>query len=218
MKELIIIGNWKSNLTAKESVEWLLEYSNVQKEAVNKKIIVCPPFLFLPILFEHIQKYSLPLLLGAQDISRFNEGAYTGEVNGKQLKEFVKYVLIGHSERRQNFHETDEIVEQKVKLALSLGIIPIVCVSGVNTPIPNNTPIVAYEPIEAIGTGNPQTPEQTEQIASEIKKNNKCLVLYGGSVTSENVHTFTSLPSIDGVLVGGSSLNPIEFSTIGERA
>lgn len=210
MKKLFIVANWKSNLTSSQANEWVqaLEASIKNQELENKEVILFPSFTLLSNIHSSLQ-------LGAQNISPFDEGAYTGEVNGKQIKEFAKYVLIGHSERRKHFFEEEKIVERKVEMAKKYDLIPIVCVQDAKTPIPSDVTIVAYEPVFAIGTGTPDTPENAEQVAREIKEKSQVqYVLYGGSIDSMNVKTFTQRPTIDGVLVGSSSLDPQEFSAI----
>jgi len=162
-----------------------------------------------------MREQMLPIGLGAQDISSFEEGAYTGEVSAKQVKEFANFVIIGHSERRNNFGENDNILFKKFKLAKENGLIVIFCVQGKETKIPENADVIAYEPINAIGTGNPDTPENAENVAAYFKANFKVpAVLYGGSVTASDVNSFSQMPSIDGVLVGKASLDPEEFYAI----
>lgn len=215
MKKLFIVANWKSNKTILQAKEWLEEISNIE----NKEIIICPSFILLPLIRSSIIEHQLPFKVGAQDISAFDEGSYTGEVNGSQIKEFADYVIIGHSERRQYFSETDEIIFKKVEMAKKYNLTPIFCVQNENTPIPKDLEIVAYEPVFAIGTGNPDTPENAQKIAEIIKeKNNVKYVLYGGSVTSHNVHAFTSIESVDGILVGKASLDAKEFGEIIKNA
>lgn len=226
MKKLFIVANWKSNKTLSQAKEWLEEFSNSnfptsrgEQFSNNKEIIVCPPFTLLLELKSLIVDQGLPIKLGAQDISPFENGSHTGEINGKQIKEFADYVILGHSERRQNFSETDETIAQKVRMANKYHLDPILCAQNINTEIAVGVKIIAYEPIFAIGTGNPDTPESAEKTAKLIKEKNKIdYVLYGGSVTSVNVKNFTQMPNINGVLVGGSSLDPKEFSEIIKNA
>ena len=221
MKRKLIVANWKSNKTTLEANSWLQEFpiSNFQFQISEKEIIICPPFTLLPILKSLIIENKLPIFLGAQDISPFDEGAYTGAINGRQIKEFADYVLIGHSERRKNFMESDKMLFKKVELAIQHGLTPIFCVQGEKTQIPTKSSIVAYEPIDAIGTGHPDTPENAENVASFFKKDyNVARVLYGGSVTSKNVKEFTKMPNIDGVLVGRASLDAQEFYAIIKNA
>lgn len=218
MKNVLIVANWKENKTAAEAIEWLREISpsiNSGRAISNKKIIVCPPFTSVPAVSEFIKSRDLPVKIGVQDISKYEEGSHTGEVSAREAREFATFSIIGHSERRA-LGETDDDVKEKVNMAIKNNIEPIVCVVNENVPIPDSTKIVAYEPVQAIGTGNPDTPENAQRIASLIKsKNNQVQhVLYGGSVTSENVHKFTQMQNIDGVLIGGASLDPIEFASI----
>lgn len=222
MKNLFIVANWKSNKTTLETKEWLqtLNSSQLTFNKDNKEIIICPPVTLLPLVKELIVNSQLSIVVGTQDISPFDEGAYTGEVNGKQIKEFADFVIIGHSERRQNFKETDDALIKKVQMAQKYLLNPIFCVQNQNTFIPEGVKLVAYEQIEAIGTGNPDTPENANEVAQIIKDTHKNVmyVLYGGSVTSENVKSFTSMPDLDGVLVGNASLDAKEFSKIIQNA
>lgn len=218
MKHLFIVANWKSNKTAKEAEDWLNELKNANVDVVNKETIICPPFIPLYKLNSVIKELNLPIKLGAQDISPFDEGAYTGEVNGKQIKEFTDYVIIGHSERRQNFKETDEMLIKKVQMAQKYLLTPIFCIQDQDTFVPEGVKIVAYEPVAAIGTGNPDTPENAEKVAKAVKEKGVQFVLYGGSVNTQNVSSFTSMESIGGVLVGNASLDAKEFAKIIQNA
>lgn len=221
MKKLYIVGNWKSNKTESETISWFQRLMINDLRFTNKEIIVCPSFTMLPILKSLIINHKSSIKLGAQDISPFEDGPYTGEVNGKQIKEFADYVIIGHSERRSHFGEEEGMVNKKLEMGFKYGLIPILCVSDTtqlqtinHEPITNNL-IVAYEPLFAIGTGSPDTPENADSIAFTIKKElGNVLALYGGSVKETNVNSFTSKSNIDGILVGGASLDPKEFVNI----
>lgn len=231
MKKLFLVGNWKSHKTIQEAhtfmisflnssfIEWL--HKDAESKDTSKKVIICPPTLLIPELakmIEHLQ-VKIPIALGAQDISPFPEGAHTGEISAIELAGLVNYVIVGHSERRKEFGETDEIIFQKAKEAKKAGLEPIFCVQGKDTPVPEDIKIVAYEPIDAIGSGHPDNPDHAESVATFFKeKKNIPFVLYGGSVTSDNVSSYTQRPSIDGVLVGGASLDPVSFSEIIQRA
>lgn len=235
MKKLFIIANWKSNKTEVEAKNWLQQFTiyNLSRGArstgqfTNKEIVVCPPFTQLSILKSLIINHKSNIKLGTQDISPFDAGSYTGEVNGEQIKEFTDYAIIGHSERRKYFRETDELINKKIEMAEKYGLTPIICVSD-QSQISNlksqihslnlKTLIVAYEPLFAIGSGNPDTPNSANEVAGEIKKEINVPVLYGGSVNSQNVNSFTQMENIDGVLVGKSSLDPEEFFKIIENA
>ncbi len=222
MKKLYVVANWKANKTNLEVKEWLQGISNVKFQMSNvqrKEIIICPGFHLLSTVKAIIEQYNLPFKVGAQDVSPFDTGAYTGEVAAEQLKDLAHYVIIGHSERRKNFHEDDEMIAKKVAMTNEAGLTPLLCVQGKETPVPQGVQIVAYEPVFAIGTGNPDTPENADTVAKEIKENHKVeSVLYGGSVTAENVAGFTHQEHIDGVLVGGASLDVSSFMKIVQNA
>ncbi len=125
---------------------------------------------------------------------------------------------MGHSERRSGFGEDESIVEEKVKMSIDYNLIPILCVQNENNTIPNGVSIVVYEPVFAIGTGESDDPQNAEDIAKKIKTSAKVeQVLYGGSVTSGNVKGFTQKENLSGVLVGGASLEALEFIKIIEN-
>lgn len=231
MKRLFIIANWKSSKTIKEAEKWFHDFHEGFKLNPlllgNKQIIVALSF----ILLEHANYCSsnlkLPINFAAQDVSPFEEGAYTGEVNARQIKEFADDVIIGHSERRRYFGEDEEMINKKIVLAQKYGLTPILCVSElkqIHDSIRqvgghNSNYIVAYEPLFAIGSSHPDTPSNADEMGKKIKDTlGEIPVLYGGSVTSKNVKSFTQTPNIDGVLVGGASLNPLEFFKIIENA
>jgi triosephosphate isomerase len=218
MKQPLLIANWKSNMTEFEALKWLDGMKDILS-TTEKQVVVCPPFTLLSVLHKKISAEKIQVQLGAQDISPFEKGAYTGAVTGEQIAEYASYVLIGHSERRKYFFETDEQIEQKVAMAKKVNLISVECVQDKDTAIPEGVNIVAYEPIWAIGSGKAESAEQVNTIALSIKeKSGVGLVLYGGSVTAENVHEFTQMEGIDGVLVGGASLNPQKFSQLIQHA
>ncbi|HSW96260.1 MAG TPA: triose-phosphate isomerase family protein [Candidatus Saccharimonadales bacterium] len=223
MKKLFIIGNWKSYKTSVETKEWFEEFSknSVAMNIENKEAILCVPFTVLSLAKSLVDQYNLPLELGAQDLSPFDEGKYTGEVTGEQIAEFAKYVIIGHSERRQYFLENEEMVNKKIEMAFQYGLTPVICISEIGQVdsfkpiIEGRSAIIAYEPLFAIGSGKPDSPENAEKTSAEIQeKMENISIIYGGSVTSQNVHSFTAMQTIAGVLPGGASLNAAEFTTI----
>lgn len=213
MNNKFIVANFKSYKTQSEADKWLAEVKDFQIPK-GKEVIVCPPFTLLSFFKEFIVKNNLSMKLGAQDISPFEEGAYTGEVNGVQIKEFADYVLIGHSERRLNFNENEEILTKKVLQALENNLTPIFLIQGKENIVPQGVSMVAYEPIFAIGSKTPDTPENASDVAGLFKAKNNIEVLYGGSISSQNVNSFTSKNNISGVLVGGASLEAGEFIEI----
>lgn len=222
MEKLLIIANLKSYKTENEAKEWLEKFVKIKESGQNldnKEIVICPSFQLLFMFKRYATEKDLPVKIGAQNVSPFDEGAYTGEVNAIQIKDFADFVLIGHSERRNNFGETDVMLSKKTELSLKYGLTPVFLVQGKDNIIPQGIEIIAYEPVSAIGSGNPDTPENANQTASSIKsKNNTYKILYGGSVTPENVNSFTSMASINGVLIGGASLDPEEFIKIIQNA
>jgi triosephosphate isomerase (TIM) len=222
MKKLFIIANLKSYKTEEEAKTWLDGFKKVNElnlDSKQKEAIICPSFTQLFSFFSYFSTNNINVELGAQNVSPFDEGAFTGEVNAKQIKDFAKYVLIGHSERRKNFGEIDEILTKKVEMALKYGLIPVFLVQSKDTPIPEDVEMIAYEPVFAIGTGNPDTPESADFVSKTIKeKRPELKIMYGGSVKSSNVKSFTGMENIDGVLVGGASLDPEEFIKIIQNA
>jgi len=222
MNKVFIVANLKSYETEIEAKNWLeiflRNFKNSNKDLSQKVIIICPPFTLLELFKEFFLTNEVNVFLGAQDISPFDEGAYTGEINAKQIKEFAEFVLIGHSERRNNFNETDDALSKKVEISLRYRLKPIYLVQSNSNQIPQGVEIIAYEPVFAIGSGTPDTPENANKEAALIRERGNYQVFYGGSVTSENVAGFTKMENIKGVLVGGASLNAEEFIKIIQNA
>lgn len=217
-KELWIVANWKSNKTIIEALEWVSIVGPNLQIRENIKIVVCPTFNCLTELNKEIQTHNYPVALGSQDLSPFGIGAFTGEEAAELLKDLIGFSIIGHSERRTNFSETDDMVTKKVQQAKEHEIIPLVCVQGPDVPVPEGCNIVAYEPVWAIGTGTPDTPENAQKVAAEVKSRIPNInVLYGGSVTSENCVSFIKQPDISGLLIGKASLDMEEFLKIVEN-
>ena len=203
-----------------EAKTWLdvfLKNKQELEDIADKEIIIGPTFTLLPLFKSRLADSNIKL--SAQNISPFDEGAFTGEVNGKQIKDYAEYVIIGHSERRTNFNEANQVLGEKVKMAYKYGLKPIYCAQGKDTVVPEGIELIAYEPVFAIGSGNPDTPENAEDVcASFVGKNDSFKLLYGGSVTPDNVNLFTKRDKISGVLVGGASLDPQEFISIIKNA
>jgi triosephosphate isomerase len=228
MKKTLIVANWKENLTATQAKGWVDELNRELGMSASgdpsdlrnygkAEIVVCPPFILIPLLHSSFIIHNSLFHLGAQDVSKFEGGQYTGEVSAKMLKDFVDYVIVGHSERRRHFGETDEDVSRKIEQCLKYNLTPIVCVSKIEEVGGGKwdvgKTIFAYEPLAAIGTGEPDTPENANDFAQKIKAEigQNVRVLYGGSVTAENVQAFVSQSDIDGILVGKASLDAEEF-------
>ena len=215
MKKTYIVANWKSNKNKSEVISFLQEFKNHYSKSENKEVIFCPTFVYLQLFSDYIKDNSLDIKLGAQNVSRFEGGSFTGEVSAKQLKDFVTYCIVGHSERRLEFLEEPMVINDKILRLKEEGIIPIFCISDLKdlNLLNLNNCIVAYEPPYAIGTGTPEDPTLAEKFGKEIKQKG-LTALYGASVNSSNVASFTTLESIDGVLVGTDSLDPHKFIEI----
>lgn len=219
-KKIWIVANWKSHKNLSDALDWISKVGPELPVDENLKIVVCPPFIDIVEVEKSVKVGNFPILVGAQDLSPFEEGPYTGEEAASILKDIVDLAILGHSERRQNFGETDELISKKVLEAKENNIIPLVCVQNEKTPIPDGVNLVAYEPIEAIGTGHPDTPEDADIVASKIKNSygEFIEVLYGGSVKSENFDSFLKKENISGLLIGGASLDALEFVKIVKQA
>jgi len=217
MKQLYLVANWKSNKTIEEAKDWILKMKTVfQQERIknnnNLHIVLCAPYTTLGVLKEEIEKAKLPIHLGAQDISPFGKGAYTGEINADMLKGLIEYVLVGHSERRNYFQEKEEELNFEVLQSHSADFQTIYCIDKEDMYVPASADIIAYEPVTAIGSGEAEDAISANMMCEKITKRNRMKsVLYGGSVTEKNICEFVSQPSISGVLVGGASLDPERF-------
>lgn len=219
MKHITIVGNWKSNKRTSEAESWVASFAELIKPERDKlkemTIIIAPSFTALSTMKQAIKTYEVPILLASQNISPFGMGAYTGEVNATEIKELADYVIIGHSERRKYFAEDDVVLERKVDQAKSAGLKVIYCVPDANTRVPTGVDIVGYEPVWAIGTGRTDTPDNANAVVKTIKeRTGASITVYGGSVVSENVASFVSTETIDGVLPGGASMDPQKFVSL----
>jgi len=242
MRKPIIAGNWKMYKTVSEAVDFAKKIKPLVADVHDRTIVVCPPYPALQEVCDEICDSNVAL--GAQDLFWEDEGAFTGEVSAPMLKSVgCTYVIIGHSERRQCFGETDETVNKKLFAALKHNLFPIVCVGetlgqrekgetfkviekqikeGFNKLEIGNWKlvIIAYEPVWAIGTGKTATPEQAQEVHAFIRKllpkevAQAVRILYGGSVKPENMKELMAQPDIDGGLVGGASLKVDSFVKI----
>ena len=205
-----IIGNWKLNGDKKLIKEF---FDGLDLSLSGGNIVLCLPYTLL--------SSELPgVAIGAQDVSTHTGGAYTGEISAAMIKEAgAVYSLVGHSERRKNFGETNDIVREKAMRCIENGIIPIICVedaSQVVSSCPESGEfLIAYEPVTAIGTGTVPSAEEIENVHTGIHEMAPGKsVLYGGSVKPENASEILGIPGVDGVLVGGASLKPDQFMRI----
>lgn len=225
----IIIGNMKMNLT----LNLVNDYITKMKKYDN--VIICPSSIYIPYFIEAGYK------VGIQDISEYGNGAHTGEISISQAQSIgIEYVIVGHSERRINFHETDDVVREKLKKVVSNNMCAILCVgetlSEKNTNVEKDkikyqlsldlhniekeyykNIIIGYEPIWAIGTGKIPKYEEIEDMINFIKETISSEfgfvppVLYGGSVDDKNIEQLKEIKNIDGFLVGGICLFPNKF-------
>lgn len=230
-----IVANWKMN----GSLDLLKAYCSVSDSyKENFDLIICPSAPYLGF-FE--KKSSSHVFLGGQNCSSlaWDDGAFTGEVSAKHLKECgARYVIIGHSERRHFFHESPELIKEKIAHSLKAGLVPILCVGEsletraflfndperllallkeqVKTSLPDVpcSLFLAYEPLWAIGTGKIPSCEEVEVIHAFLKKEFGHPILYGGSVNAKNASSFLSMPHVEGLLIGGSSLDIEEMKKI----
>ncbi len=219
MKDITIAGNWKSNKTVGEAKTWFGDFSRMYEEKKldlrGSTILIFVPYTHLYPLREQIESLHIPISLGAQSVSPYPDGAYTGQISARMIKEMADWVIIGHSERRKYFHETDEDLKRSVEKAKEEGLSVIYCVSDAHMPVPHTVDVVAYEPLWAIGTGKTDTPENADSVIAKIMQVSGIgKAIYGGSVTDANVASFVAQPSIDGVLPGGASLDASTFFSL----
>jgi len=218
----IVVANWKMNKTVDQAQRWLESLVRGIEPAVLDEVqtIVCPSSVLLSEVASKISELGAKIFLGAQDVSRFEEGAHTGDIPVRQLRDLVSFCLVGHSERRRQ-GETEEAIRDKIRLCLENKLTPILCIESLDQLPPDRGRglIVAYEPPEAIGSGCPDTPQSAQSIARQVREQVgfSIPVLYGGSVDSNNVAGFVSQPDIAGVLVGQASLDSGEFLRILEE-
>jgi triosephosphate isomerase (TIM) len=237
VRKIVIAGNWKMHKTQAESLEFLQGFlKQIDETPEDREIVLCAPFTALGALSKNL--HGSRIMLGAQNVHWEESGAYTGEVSTAMLNEFgVRYVVVGHSERRQYFGETDETVNLRLKAAQKNGLIPILCVGEskqqrdagetealITQQLKNGLVgvdqqklVIAYEPIWAIGTGDTCESLEANRIIGLIRSqlsNSDVPIQYGGSVKPDNIDEIMAQPEIDGALVGGASLTPESFSRI----
>jgi triosephosphate isomerase len=243
MPKPFIAANWKMHKTIPEAEEFLSEFVPLVREVNNVTIVIAPPFTSLARVAERCNDTNI--LIAAQNMFYEEKGAYTGEISPAMLADVgCSFVIAGHSERRQYFLETDEIVNKKIRAARKQGLGVIFCIGeslaereagktfevlrrelegGLNGIDPASDIIFAYEPVWAIGTGKTASPEQAQEAHAFIreglktfygKKAEELCIIYGGSVTPENVDALMTCTDVDGALVGGASLKPESFARL----
>lgn len=239
MKKIVVAGNWKMNQTKKETEEF---FRNLKGEVADKKveIVLAVPFVYLETALRETENTNIKI--AAQNLNYNDKGAFTGEISPLMLKDLkVSYVLVGHSERRQYYHECDKCVNLKIKAALKHGIKPIMCIGETLEEREGNVTekvlkeqiieglkdiedieniIIAYEPVWAIGTGKTATSMQAEETHKYIRellvelygsKAKDVIIQYGGSMKPENAYELMSQENINGGLIGGASLQVSDF-------
>jgi triosephosphate isomerase len=245
-----IAANWKMYKTVHETVAFIKEFRTMVKDVHDVEIVIAPPFTSLRTAVEAAHASNIGI--AAQNLHWEREGAFTGEVSAGMIKEAgAEYVIIGHSERRRLFFETDETVNRKLASAVAAHLTPIVCIGETLEQRDGNETlavldrqikqgldgltadqisglVIAYEPVWAIGTGRNATPAQAGEAHAHIRGRirqwfggtaaDQCHVIYGGSVKPENVRELSSMPDVDGALVGGASLEVRGFFEIVSRS
>jgi triosephosphate isomerase len=242
MRKPLIAGNWKMFKTVHEAVAFTKEFQPLVASATNIDIVVAPPFTAIQAVAAAVRSTNIGV--ASQDVYFEREGAFTGEISAAMLKEAgATYAIVGHSERRRLFGDTDAIVNRKAEAAAAAGLTAIVCVGEtleerereetfavLDRQIRDGLKglsagfIVAYEPVWAIGTGRNATAAQAQEAHAHIRSRlregsgvsvaDACRVIYGGSVKAENIKELIAQPDVDGALVGGASLDAKSFAAI----
>ena len=242
----VMAGNWKMYKTLAETRAFFSTFTPAVAHSTQVDIVIAPPFTAISTAVDATKGTNIAI--GGQNLSWSKEGAFTGEISAAMLAEAgCKYVIVGHSERRQIFRETDDNVAKKSLIALSAGLTPIICVGetdeersnglekevlerqfnngpGALTPDEFSRILLAYEPVWAIGTGKVATPEIAAAAHSFLRRcaaekysvghASALRILYGGSVKPDNIKGLMAQQELDGVLVGGASLDPKSFASI----
>jgi triosephosphate isomerase len=246
VRKPVMAGNWKMYKTPAETTAFFEKFRPLAGQADHCEVVICPPFTNLAAAVAATQ--GTRIRIGAQNVAWAKEGAFTGEISGPMIAASgATHAIVGHSERRQYFAETDETVLKRTQAALEFGLTPIVCVGERLEEFESGHTeavlvrqfqqgiaglserhfariVIAYEPIWAIGTGKTATPDIAAAAHRAIRAQARAKfgkeaadairILYGGSVKPDNTRTLMAQPEIDGVLVGGASLDPVSFASI----
>ena len=238
-----VAGNWKMNTTVHQAGFLAAAIRNNLEDITGVEVVLCPPSISLSEVAHALKGANIRV--GAQNMHHEDKGAFTGEISPRMIQGLCRYVILGHSERRRDFGETDDLVSRKANKALSCNLRPIICVGEglearkegragevVSRSLAGSLAgikslkgvVVAYEPIWAIGTGEAATGEQAQEMCRLVRRElanlfgedaaERVSVLYGGSVSPDNIKEFVSQPDIDGALVGGASLSSDQFVEI----
>ena len=226
----LVAGNWKMH-GSRETIRALLDAIVAGVDAAGAQCAICPPFPYLAQVAERLR--GTPVAWAAQNVAEHAQGAYTGEVSAAMLAEFgCRYVIVGHSERRQRYGETDGQVAAKFAAVRKAGLTPILCVGETLAEreagrteevvarqlgaVKFERGVLAYEPVWAIGTGRNATSEQAQEVHAFLRKRVPAdtPILYGGSVKPQNAAAIFAMPDVDGGLIGGASLVAADFLAI----
>lgn len=219
-----VIANWKSYKRFEDAKRWLDEFSEMYSSVKGLQVIIAPTFLSLEKLADYINKLELEnVSLAAQDVSPFPKGSYTGAIAADLLKDMVEYVIVGHSERKRYFHETNLDIGNKVLETVDTGLVPIVCIdkpyamsqlTALND-IDTDNVILAYGPADALTSRIPEPPEKVREAVEFISQvHSKWPIVYGGALRSDNAATYASIPGIAGLFSGSASLDAKDFAAI----
>ncbi|MFK8184312.1 MAG: triose-phosphate isomerase [Phormidesmis sp.] len=237
MRKVVIAGNWKMHKTQADAAEFVQALMpQIKDVSEDRELVICAPFTALGLLTDKLRNTAVKV--GAQNIHWEKSGAFTGEISGPMLSELgIRYVVVGHSERRQFFGDTDETVNLRLKAAQDAGITPILCVGETKQQRDANQTedvieaqvkkalvdvnqfnlVIAYEPIWAIGTGDTCASDEANRVIGRIRSllsNKEVSIQYGGSVKPANVDEIMAQSDIDGALVGGASLTADSFARL----
>lgn len=241
----LVVGNWKMNGNRQQITTLVQDILACWQDDISADAVICPPDVYLQHTADLLKGH--PLFWGAQSVSEFWQGAYTGEVSAQMLADLgCQYVIVGHNERRRLLHESDSQIAQKFIAAQRAQVIPVLCVGeslqhreqGLQLQVIKKqldavfsqtgkecfvNALVAYEPVWAVGTGVTASPEQASEVHRFIREQlganaDKIRILYGGSVKAHNAAELFAKQDIDGALLGGASLDAKEFVSICKTA
>lgn len=214
----LLIANWKAQMTLSTTRTWLSEFTGLLHEdktlaeSLLKQtftIVVCPPFPFLPLVQYALREYPY-VKLGAQSVSAFENGKFTGEVTAEAIKDFANYVIIGHSEQRANNNISEKYIDKQINLCKKNNVKPILCIRGAKDEL-HDADTIAYEPVEAIGSGQNADLEDVLSMKKTLQIGGDRTYIYGGSADENNIAQYLKSGEIDGFLVGTASLNASSF-------
>lgn len=211
-----LVANWKAEMDLRFVYEWIDSFVKLTRDddsfidglKENLRMIIAPSYPFIPVVLDSFM--DAKIFTSAQNVSLFPNGKYTGEITAEMIKDVAKYCIVGHSERRENFHETNEVIDEKIKRLNEFAVHPILCVRNKADMGHEPVKIIAFEPKAAIGTGANADVDYVINMKHELNIEDQ-IFLYGGSADSSNIGDYLSTEKVDGFLVGTASLNPKEF-------